>query len=67
MTATPPPEPTPAATGTGHGPTRAAMPDAIDLDRIEAILERQVEEVAYTSTLRTLNVVLPDTLRAFLG
>lgn len=38
----------------------------LDLDRLEAILERQVEEVAYESTLRALTDVLPNSLTSFL-
>ncbi len=40
---------------------------ALDLDRLEAILERQVEEVAYESTLRSLTDVLPQSLTRFLA
>lgn len=43
------------------------MPTAIDLDRLETMLERQVEEVAYESTLRTTTEVLPASLRDFLA
>lgn len=43
---------------------RRAHP-AIDLDRLEAILERQVEEVAYESALAALDGVLPESLRRF--
>lgn len=42
-------------------------PTALDLDRLEAILERQVEEVAYETTLRSLTNVLPDSLARFLS
>jgi hypothetical protein len=45
----------------------AAAPTALDLERLEAILERQVEEVAYESTLRSLTNVLPDSLARFLA
>lgn len=65
----PDPDPRRAATPPDetHGDGKAEMPTAIDLDRLETILERQVEEVAYESTLRTTTEVLPGTLRRFLA
>lgn len=54
--------------GFDHGSATTDAPTAasIDLDRLEAILELQVEEVAYESALRGVARTLPDSLVHFL-
>ncbi len=67
MAAAPDRGPTTTPPGDPHVDGTGEMPAAVDLDRLETILERQVEEVAYESTLRTTTDVLPGTLRKFLA
>lgn len=59
-------DPTAADTGSSEQREPRHGQPTIDLDRLEAILERQVEEVAYETALTALDGVLPESLRRFI-